>query len=84
MFHEHCKDNKAPFWDKDGLFEAFIKGDDVQSLRQTKNILRPRAEMTKREAIYTRVNSAMTSAMKRPMMLEQFIRDLVHQRPCAP
>ena len=84
LFNEFCEGDKAPLWDKEGLFEAFIKGGDVHSLRQTKNILRPKAEKTKRTAINSRVNSeiAMTSTVKRPMMLDQFIRDLVHERPC--
>ena len=86
LFDELYGDNKVPLWDKEGLFKAFIKGEDIHSLRQMKNILRPIAEKKRRAAIYTRVNSglAMTSTMKRPMMLEQFIQDLVHQRPCAP
>ena len=80
LFDELYEDDNAPLWDEDGLFE----GEDVHSLRQTKNILRPKAEKTKRTAFNTRVNSeiAVTSTLKRPMMLEQFIRDLVHQRPC--
>ena len=65
LFHELYEDSNAPVWDKEGLFEDFIKGEDVQSIRQTRNSLKPKAE-------------------KRPTMLEQFIKDIIHQKPCAP
>ena len=80
LFDELYEDDKAPLWDRERLFEAFIKGEDVHSLRQTKNILRPKAGKTKRTAFKSEIK--MTSPVKRPMMLAQFIRDLVHQRPC--
>ena len=86
LYDELYGENKAPLWDKEGLFEAFIKGEDVRSLRQTKDILRPKPEKKRNAAFKTRVYNgiAKNSTVKRPMMLEQFIRDLVHERPCAP
>ena len=86
LYDELYGENKAPLWDKEGIFEAFIKGEDVRSLRQTKNILRPKPEKKRNAAFKTRVHNgiAKNSTVKRPMMLEQFIRDLVHERPCAP
>ena len=40
-----CEDNEAIVWDKHGLFIAFIKGEDVQDLRQKKKYLKPKETM---------------------------------------
>jgi len=44
LFNEIYEDDPASVGDKGGLFVAFIKGEDVDGRRQTKNTLKPLAK----------------------------------------
>ena len=86
LFNEIYEDNQILTWDKEGLFVAFIKGEDQSDRRQESNILRPTTENEVKATIVARINSgiAMTSTTKRPLIEERLLRDLLLGKSCDP
>ena len=86
LFNEIYEDDPASVGDKGGLFVAFIKGEDVDGRRQTKNTLKPLSKKKKAASIKTSINNgiAVTSTVKSPTIGELLLRDLTLQRSCAP
>ena len=85
LFNELYEDNQASAWDELNLLAAFTKGEDVLGCRQRKKNLRPKAEKKNKAVtmIITRGDRgiAMTSTVKRPMIGQSYLRQLLRQRP---
>lgn len=81
LFNELHEHNDACEWDKEGLFLAFIKGEDIRDRREKKRTLKAK-KITKARII---CGNALTSTAKRPIIEELFPRGLyILPRPCTP
>ena len=83
LFKELHEQNDACEWDKEGLFLAFIKGEDIRDRREKKSTLKLKAKKITKVRIIS--GNALTSTAKCPMIGELFPRGLyVLSRPCTP
>lgn len=83
LFKELHEQNDACEWDKEGLFLAFIKGEDIRDRREKKSTLKLKAKKITKARIIS--GNALTSTAKCPMIGELFPRGLyILSRPCTP
>ena len=81
LFNELHQQSDACEWDQEGLFLAFIKGEDICGRLEKKSTLKFKAKKSTKARISN--GNALTSTAKRPMIGELFPRGLL-PRPCTP
>ena len=83
LFNELHQQNDACEWDQEGLFLAFIKGEDICGRLEKKSTLKFKAKKSTKARISN--GNALTSTAKRPIIGELFPRGLyILPRPCTP
>ena len=79
LFNELHVENDTSEWDREGLFLAFIKGEDIRGRRAKKSSLKLKAKKNTNARIIS--GNALTSTAKRPVTGELFLRGLILRAP---